>query len=155
MFRIAISKQFERLFSSVLVSYCGGPGSIHSQDMSVSGPWSSLLILVTQTVNSRTCKCLMSIFRVQELASVSLQILGLIPLSRIRYFLRCAALLHIRDPVLFLPLDLGSRMGNKSGSGSGIRIRDPDPGQPRWFFRELRNHFFWLKYVNSFLRIRD
>ncbi len=49
MFRIAISKLFEWLFSSVLASHGGGSGSIRGQDMSVSGPWSSLFIVVTQT----------------------------------------------------------------------------------------------------------
>jgi hypothetical protein len=43
-------------------------------------------------------------------------------------------------------------MGNKSGSGSGIQIRDGKPGS---YFRELGNHFFGLKYLNSFMRIRD
>jgi hypothetical protein len=38
-----------------------------------------------------------------------------------------------------------SGMGKKSGSGSGIRIRDEQPGS---YFRELRNFlFFGLKYV--------
>jgi hypothetical protein len=43
----------------------------------------------------------------------------------------------IRDPVPFLPLDPGSGMGRKSGSGSGIR--DEQPGS---YFPELRNSFF-------------
>jgi hypothetical protein len=34
-------------------------------------------------------------------------------------------------------------MGKKSVSGSGIRIRDEQPGS---YFRELRNHFLELKY---------
>jgi hypothetical protein len=41
-------------------------------------------------------------------------------------------------------------MGKKSGSGSGIRIRDE---QPRSYFREL-NHFLGLNYLNSLMRIR-
>jgi hypothetical protein len=47
------------------------------------------------------------------------------------------------DPVPFLPLDPGSRMGKKSGSGSWIRIQNEQPGS---YFRELRNHFLGLKY---------
>jgi hypothetical protein len=43
-------------------------------------------------------------------------------------------------------------MGKKSASGSGIRIRKE---QHRLYFRELRNHFFGLKYLNYFMRIRD
>ncbi len=50
----------------------------------------------------------------------------------------------------FLNLDPGSGMGKKSGSG--IRIRDE---QPESYFRELRKHFFGLKYLNSLMRIRD
>ncbi len=52
----------------------------------------------------------------------------------------------IRDPVS------GSGKGKKSGSGSGIRTRD---GKPWSYFWELRNHFFWLKYLNSLMCIRD
>jgi hypothetical protein len=37
-------------------------------------------------------------------------------------------------------------------AGSGIRIRDE---QTRSYFRELRNHFFGLKCLNSLMRIRD
>jgi hypothetical protein len=43
-------------------------------------------------------------------------------------------------------------MGKKSGSGSGIRIRD---GNPEQISERLRNHFFWLKYLNSLMQIRD
>jgi hypothetical protein len=43
-------------------------------------------------------------------------------------------------------------MGQISGSGSGIRIRDEQPGP---YFLELKNHFYGLKYFNSFMRIRD
>jgi hypothetical protein len=43
-------------------------------------------------------------------------------------------------------------MGKKSGSRSGIRIRGGKPGSN---FRELRNHFFGLKYLTSLMRIRD
>jgi hypothetical protein len=53
--------------------------------------------------------------------------------------------IRIRDLVPFWPLDPGSGMSKKSGSGSGIR--DEQPGS---FFPELRNHFFGLKYLNSF-----
>jgi hypothetical protein len=51
----------------------------------------------------------------------------------------------IRDP--------GSGMGRKSASGS--EIQDEKLGS---YFLELRNHFFGflgLKYLNSFMRIRD
>jgi hypothetical protein len=34
------------------------------------------------------------------------------------------------------------------------KIRDPYE-QPGSYFRELRNHFFGLKYLNSFMRFRD
>jgi hypothetical protein len=45
-------------------------------------------------------------------------------------------------------------MGKKSGSGSGIRIRDEQPGS---YFRELKRQFFGVKYLNSlvWIRIRD
>jgi hypothetical protein len=43
-------------------------------------------------------------------------------------------------------------MGKKSESGSGIRIRDEQPGS---YFRELRNHFFGLNFLNYLMRIRD
>jgi hypothetical protein len=41
------------------------------------------------------------------------------------------------------------------------RGQHPDPGsgigneQPGSFFLELRNHFFWVKHLNSLMRIRD
>jgi hypothetical protein len=38
-------------------------------------------------------------------------------------------------------------MGKKSGSGSGIRIRDE---QPRSYFLELRNHFYGVKILKFF-----
>jgi hypothetical protein len=38
------------------------------------------------------------------------------------------------------------------GSGSGIWIQDEQPGS---YFRELRNHFLGVKYLNSLLWIRD
>ncbi len=47
------------------------------------------------------------------------------------------------------PLYLGSEMDKSSGFGSGIRIRDEQPGS---YFREL---FFGLQYVKSLMRIRD
>ncbi len=50
----------------------------------------------------------------------------------------------IWDPVL------GSGIGKKSGSRSGIR-----DGKPWSYFWELRNHFFWLKYLNSLMCIPD
>jgi hypothetical protein len=37
-------------------------------------------------------------------------------------------------------------MGKKSGSGSGIQIRDEQPGS---YFRELRNNFWGLKHLNA------
>jgi hypothetical protein len=37
-FQIAINKLLESLFSIVLASHCGGPGSIPGRDMSVLGP---------------------------------------------------------------------------------------------------------------------
>ena len=46
----------------------------------------------------------------------------------------------------------GSGIGKKSGSRSGIRIRDRKLGS---YFWELKNHFFWLKYLNSLMHIRD
>jgi hypothetical protein len=46
----------------------------------------------------------------------------------------------------------GSRMGQKSRSGSGIRIRYE---HPRSYFRELRNNFVGKKYLNSLMRIRN
>ncbi len=54
------------------------------------------------------------------------------------------------DPGSGAFLTLGSGMGRKSASGSGIR--DEQPGS---YFLELRNHFFGLKYLNSLMRIRD
>ncbi len=49
------------------------------------------------------------------------------------------AVFRIRDLVPFLPLDPGSGMGKKSGSGSGIR--DEHPGL---YFRELRH---WEQFL--------
>jgi hypothetical protein len=43
-------------------------------------------------------------------------------------------------------------MGKKSGSGTGIRIRDKQPGS---YFRELKKQFLGLKYLNSLMWIRD
>jgi hypothetical protein len=48
--------------------------------------------------------------------------------------------------------DPGSEMVKKSRSGSGIRIRDEQPGS---YFRELRNNFFNVKILKFFMRIRD
>jgi hypothetical protein len=42
--------------------------------------------------------------------------------------------------------------GKQSGSGSGIRVRDEQPGS---YFRELRNNFSGLKYLNFLMQIRD
>jgi hypothetical protein len=53
---------------------------------------------------------------------------------------------------LFLHLDPGSGMGKNSGSGSEIRIRDK---QPRSYFPIAEKQFFGLKYLNSFMWIRD
>ncbi len=65
-----------------------------------------------------------------------------------------------RDSIVLVPsaadpgsgafLTPGSRMGKKSGSGTGIR--DKQPGS---YYQELRNNFFGLKYLNSLMRIRD
>jgi hypothetical protein len=38
-------------------------------------------------------------------------------------------------------------MSEKSGSGSGIRIRDEQPGS---YFRELGNHFLGVKILKFF-----
>ncbi len=67
------------------------------------------------------------------------------------FILWCPPVLRIRipDPVPFWPLDPGSGIGKKSGSG--IRIQDEQPGS---YFRELRKQFFGLKYLNSSMRIR-
>ncbi len=54
------------------------------------------------------------------------------------------------DPGSGAFLTTGSGMGNKSGSGFGIR--DEQPGN---YFLELRNHFFRLKYLNFLMRIRE
>ncbi len=43
----------------------------------------------------------------------------------------------------------GSGIGEKSGSRSGIRIWDGKPDH------QLRNHFFWLKYLTSLMRIQN
>ncbi len=58
--------------------------------------------------------------------------------------------MRIRDSGAFLTP--GSGMSKRSGSGSGIRIRDE---QPESYFRELRDHFFAVKYLHSLMRIRD
>jgi hypothetical protein len=47
-------------------------------------------------------------------------------------------------------LSLVSGMGRKSASGSGIR--DEQPGS---YFLEVQSIFFWMKYLNSLVRIRD
>jgi hypothetical protein len=47
------------------------------------------------------------------------------------------------DPLPFWPLDPGSGMGKKSGSG----IRNEQPGS---YFLELRNHFLGLNYIKFF-----
>ncbi len=49
------------------------------------------------------------------------------------------------DPVLCLPLDLGSGMGKKSRSG--YEIWDEHPG---FYFQELRNNFLCKKYFQFF-----
>ncbi len=48
----------------------------------------------------------------------------------------------------------GAFLTARTGMGKKIRIRIHDD-QPRSYFRELRNHFFGLKYLNSFMQIRD
>jgi hypothetical protein len=52
--------------------------------------------------------------------------------------------IRIRDPVPFWPLDPGSGMSKKSGSGSGIR--DEQPGS---CLLKLRNQF-WVKILKFF-----
>ncbi len=56
------------------------------------------------------------------------------------------------DPGYGAFLTPGSGMGKKSGSGSGIQIRDE---KLRFYFLVLRKHFLGLKYLNSLMRIRD
>jgi hypothetical protein len=52
------------------------------------------------------------------------------------------------DPGSGAFLTHGSGMDKKTGS----RIRDE---QPESYFREIRNQFFWLKYLSYLMRIRD
>ena len=62
-------------------------------------------------------------------------------------------MLRIRDPGLGAFLTLGSGMGRKSASGSGIRDNNPDH-----IFKSLETIFLiflGLKYLNSLMRIRD
>ncbi len=54
----------------------------------------------------------------------------------------------IRDPGPLWPLNPGSGTGKKSGSG--IRIREKQPGS---YFRELKKQFFGLKYLNFLMWI--
>jgi hypothetical protein len=56
-----------------------------------------------------------------------------------RWNQRCGTRIRIRDPVLFLKLK------------NQIRICDENFSS---YFRELRNNFFCLKYLNSLMRIR-
>ncbi len=65
------------------------------------------------------------------------------------YKRKSAILSSVADPdtCLFDPW-----IREKSGSGSGIRIRDEQPGSYFWV---IRNHFFGLKYLNFFMRIWD
>jgi hypothetical protein len=69
-----------------------------------------------------------------------------------KFFIACLVKFSVSNPYpgsgAFLTP--GSGMGKKSGSGSGIR--DKQPGS---YFLELRNPFFGLKYLNSLMRIRD
>jgi hypothetical protein len=56
---------------------------------------------------------------------------------------------YISQSVPFWPLDPGSGKGKN---------KDPDPDlgwTTRIIFRELRNHFFGIKYLNSLMQIRD
>jgi hypothetical protein len=40
--------------------------------------------------------------------------------------------------------------------GKKIWVRNRNPGkQPRSYYRELRNNFLGLKYLNSLMRVRD
>jgi hypothetical protein len=66
----------------------------------------------------------------------------------------CSSVADTGSECLFDPWirDSGSGMGKKTGSGSGIRIRDDQHGS---YFRELRNQFFGLKYLNYLMWIRD
>jgi hypothetical protein len=57
----------------------------------------------------------------------------------------------ILDSLFFLPLDPGSGMGKKSGSVSGSGMNNPDHISKS--SETIR--YFGLKYLNSFLRIRD
>ncbi len=50
----------------------------------------------------------------------------------------------------FFTPDPGYGIGKKAGSG--IRIRDEQPGS---YIRELRNNFLGWKYLHSFMKIRD
>jgi hypothetical protein len=59
----------------------------------------------------------------------------LVPVLRIR----------ILDPVPFKPLDLGSRMGKKTGSGTNNLDH----------ISKSLETIFWLKYLNSLARIRN
>jgi hypothetical protein len=56
-------------------------------------------------------------------------------------------------PILTVPLD------RRRGRVAVLRIRILDPGlvtkSGSRYFLELRNHFFGVKYLNSFMRIRD
>ncbi len=61
---------------------------------------------------------------------------------------------HLRTSVLNQSLChfLYILSGIQDGQKIRIRIRDEQPGS---YFQELRNHFFGLKYSNSFMRIWD
>ncbi len=60
--------------------------------------------------------------------------------------------IRCQDPGSDAFLTPGSGISKKSGSRSGIRIRDEQHG---WYFLELKNHFFALKFLNSLMQIRD
>jgi hypothetical protein len=57
---------------------------------------------------------------------------------------------RIRDPVLFYPLDPGS--GAFLPPGSGIRIRDPDPG---WSNGRIQDKTSWIRKTDSMFSRAD
>ncbi len=58
----------------------------------------------------------------------------------------------VADPESGAFLILGSGMGKKLGSGSGLRIQAE---QPDHISECSETIFFWLKYLNSLMQIRD
>jgi hypothetical protein len=66
------------------------------------------------------------------------------------YLQKSVMRIRIRDPMPFWPLEPGSGMVKKSGSGFGVNINNTDH-----ISESLNNFFFGLKYWNSFMWIRD